>query len=238
MEIVYLILMFLGPGLAINEYERKLKTIGKQIGRSGTIYEQLFGMCIHSVIVTFITLVSIRLIHIALKASFPTTLSGVLLELNDLKQLAAYAITCVIVTIIWYKIYKQMISVAIFDFYKKKLAKDKGVIVEDIDEPTVWENIFFTRDENEKRKIVSVFKDGNYITSGELAGWNTNADERRELRIFNSHIIEEVLKSDKEKEDVSQRLLYNVEYEYYDVENGILIRFYDPKKIDEHWDEL
>lgn len=238
MKTAYLILMFLGPGLAINEYDRRIKTAGKQVSRSGTIYEQLFGVCMHSIIVTFLTISVIQMTHVFLNASFPETLSGILAELDDLRRLAAYIVTCIIVTIIWYQIYAKAIAVVVFKAYKKKLEKEKGIIIQDIDEPTVWENIFLTRKENEKRKIVSIFKEGNYITSGELAGWNTGVDEKRELRIYNSHIIESVLESDKLKEDVSERLLYNIEYEYYDVENGTLIRFYDPNKLDEHWNEL
>lgn len=238
MEIVYLVLMFLGPGLAINEYERRLRAIDKRAGRSSTIYEQLFGICAHSVVVTFFTIVATAAIHQALGAYFPSTLSGLLSGLDDLKQLATYFLLSSIVTVTWYQVYKKAIYVALFNLYKKKLKDEKGILLENINEPTVWENIFFTRKENEKRKIVSIFKDGNYVTSGELAGWNTGIDERRELRIFNSHVIEDVLAMDKTKEDVSERLLYNVEYEYYDVENGTLIRFYDPEKLDEHWNEL
>ena len=236
MEIVYLLLLFLGPGLAIDIYKRRFMVINTTKTK-GTIYEQLFEDVAHSTIITTITIGVVAFIHFLVGSKFPPDIGTFIAELSEFKQLVAYIIVCVIVTILWYKVYENFFYPKFLEKHEQNVQEKRGLIYTNNLGLSVWQSIFFTKEENNTRKIVSIFKDGNYITSGEITNWNMGFDEKRELRIFNSHIIEAVLKADKEKE-IPEKLLYNVEKEYYDVENGTLIRFYDPRKIDEHWDEL
>lgn len=100
------------------------------------------------------------------------------------------------------------------------------------DNPTVWEAMFFDPDKNKEPRIVSIFKDGAYITSGYIDGWNIGEYERKEFEIRRSTEIEELLLRGENSP------LNYINEEYFDMETGVLIKFWKSETVNEHWDEL
>lgn len=71
MEIIYLVLFFLAPGLiikAINDYKQ---ITGNKTDKSKTIYERLFLIVTHSVIISIICIGIMKLFHTAMGYNFP-----------------------------------------------------------------------------------------------------------------------------------------------------------------------
>ena len=243
MNVVFMILLFIAPGLAINTYK---KYFNRYEGSSEerNVYEQMFSAVAHSGCVTawtvaFVCSGTYALRHLfRINCMFPETITGLAGWLDSYIHLLIYIGVSAAVTVAWYNVYERKLGRYIKNMRADKNERERGLLPYDGENDlTVWENIFMTKESNEKRKIVSIYKDGSYITSGEVGGWNTGKAEKRELRLLNTRTIEEVLEHDKMK-PVELRLLYNVDFEYVDTETGLMIRFYDPEKIEEHWDEL
>lgn len=236
MESVFIILLFVAPGLILNVYNKKMKIIATKENSGATVYEQLSEVVIHSIIITAMTIIVYRKWCGFADIMPPKGFKELISELDSFAMLAAYMGICIAITIIWMVIY-HFVRKPIFALRKYMIEKESGIEIADINELTVWENIFLSKESNEKRKIISIYHNGEFVTAGESYGVNTGKSEKHELRILNSDTICELFKEDKEKGD-AEKLFRNIEFEYFDAETGLLIKFHNPEKLEKHWEKL
>lgn len=231
METVIIILLLLGPGLAIMQcLELKAKREKKQKIKA-TVYEQLFAACVLSIFSTGIAFAGINLVRSCRAQESITKVSTMLEQLDSFHFLVCFIIFMVLATAIVGLAYAKALKLLLHK-QSKDIQEEFNLVPLGDDNPTVWEYMFFNPDKNERPRIVSIYKDGAYITSGYIDGWNIGEHERKEFAIRRSTEIEELLNR-KEKSPIDY-----VNEEYFDMETGVLIKFWDSETVNEHWDEL
>lgn len=237
MEIIYLILMFLGPGLVVKFLKEAEALTEHRPVRTGTIYEQSFIVVANSVLITAVAYFLIWCGHAIVGADFPLTLTGFIRSMDDMRMFASYIMVMLAVAFIFEKVAYRYVDPLRFARQNRKLKAKHGVEMSERRESTVWENIFLNPEINQKPIVASIYKDGQYITSGILSGWNAGMEDPNEFEIVRSLEVESVLKADKERSQ-KEKWLHDIDFEFFDCDSGVLIKCYDPKRILEHWDEI
>ena len=236
MEVIYIILLFVAPGVAIKYIDEATKLRNKTKKKKDNIYENMFLICCLSVIVTLSSLTIINIGSLFLEYNPIATIDELFKRMNNIGFLLAYLVITIAMTLANWRLYVWLNKC----MKKKKAAKvreEYGLEMKHEDHKTIWEGVFLKKEENEKGQIVSIFKDGAYITSGILDGRNTEDDEPKEFEIVRTCEIERILRADREKTEKDKRLHY-IEKEYLDTETGFLFKFYKADHIFEHWDEI
>lgn len=97
----------------------------------------------------------------------------------------------------------------------------------------VWRNLF---EANELLDVynhaVEIRKDGVLITAGLIAMHQAPNELEKEFVLYNTELIKEILEEDKERV-YDERILKEPIYEYYNLANDVLIKFYSLEKYDE-----
>lgn len=239
MEIIFIVLIFIGPGVSIKAYQNYMSVLSDKNNSKKTLYEQMFTIVANSIITMLFSIgcINITILILFGKSNVITSLSGLIALLDKLTFTVPYIMINAIMGLLWVKIYEGYIAQYIHNVRNKILTQKYGVKSISKEEPTVWEDIFFNPKITEEWMIVSIFKDGDYITSGRIAGYNEGKTDINELEIRNVYEVEKVLAMDKEKKDAKKWLGY-VDFEYFNAETGLQIKFYDVEQIKKHWDEI
>lgn len=96
----------------------------------------------------------------------------------------SYMLLMIVVTIIYGKFIScKKIKNLWIKIHNKILEKEYGIVKSNSSNRTVWEDIFFNPEINKDNLIVAIYKDGQFITCGEIRALNTENDNRRELKI-------------------------------------------------------
>lgn len=130
------------------------------------------------------------------------------------------------VIIVWYSIGKRLFQ-KLINFTNKKGKKPKELRFSD-----VWRNLFETDDILNKFECCLVIeKSGSIVTAGFLQSFQSPHIEEKEILLYNTDKVKEILDSDKVKSP-DEKIFYPVLYEYYDVNADMLIKFYSLDKYD------
>lgn len=152
---------------------------------------------------------------------------------NYLAFIVKYTCLTLIVSIItiiaWYGIIKRFFHF-IINLFNKITKKSK-----ELEFPDIWRNLFETNDLIKKFECCIVIeKGGNLITAGLLHSFQPPHLDNKELLLYHTEQIKEVLKKDKKKPP-SDKIFYPALYEYYDVSTDTLFKFYSIDKLMEIW---
>jgi hypothetical protein len=234
MEIVFISIMFLAPGLLIDTLDERLHRYKKPI-KKRTAYHVLFAIIANSVIVFGVTMVLINLAAMFLNLSLNpiVSLSELIKELDRFQILVPYVILMVIVSLLWLLVLNTVGKKAFNKIVNKYLFKEASVIE---NEQSIWEEIFFPKLGNDEKRnwiIASFYKDGKHLVSGYMARHSGDDRERHDYQILHSDVIESILERESET-PIGKRIIGPVYMDYLDHESGILIRLYrcNEKRLD------
>ena len=236
MEIIYIVLIFIVPGMIIKRRSELAEKREVKEKERATIYDNLFDVCILSVIASGFTILILNVFCDYLSIGKVLSMEYLFWMLGVFDYLLKYLFVLAAVMFVEYWGYKLYIN-------KRKGQKAKswnekfGLVAINEDHRSVWEEFFLNKERNSKLQVVSIYKDGNYITSGCLQGRNVSVNERKEFEIARSTEIEKILSRDKKLPPQSQALNY-INDSYFDMDTGVLIQFYDSDYVYEHWDEI
>ena len=240
---VFAILLFLGPGLAIKAYNNYINLSCNSKTNKQSIYEQLFSVVMHSTAVTSLTIGTANLLStICEDIIWISSFSELIIRMDSIQYAITYLLLCTVICFVWNYFYKATLRGAIHDYRNRKLEKMNGAIIPDLDEKSVWENIVYNKcnDKEKEEKllpVVSIYRNGDYITSGFLKSFNDSSYPDQELELVCTYEIDKILTKDKTRKDEDKILAY-IEFEYYDINRDILIKFHDKEKLIEHWAEI
>lgn len=231
MNIVFLILLFLAPGLiaqAINDF-LELK---KRKHDNKNVYEQLVGVVVNSSIVSTISLWICNFFNIINATNFDDLFN----EISEYRAFCLIVMIIVAVTIVW----TLILRAGIFRFIKwlrnKYYLSKFYVTTTDNEDCTVWEDIMLSQPHNDKEPLVIIKKvsDGTVVSGGFINEFSES--DPLEIKFDESESVLE-LYAEEEKSD-SKRYFGEILYSYYYTNGNIIITFYNSKLIYEHWDEI
>lgn len=107
-----------------------------------------------------------------------------------------------------------------------------NVMGRDKEEPvdSVWEIVFESRDRVDiNNSIVCIVKDGKVLTAGTVAIYPPPNDDQKSFLLYNTDSVMQEFEEDK-KRSFEERLFPYAQYEYYDMERDLLLKFYDDSK--------
>lgn len=237
MKIIYLILLFLAPGLIINAIT-DIKAGKHNSKQKNTIYEQLLTVVIYSVIVSTISILLMSAIsHFFNLFDSNTSLAGFIKSLDYMPKLLTYLVIMVAICFVTEFVLQRFIMPKLFEFRNDKLNKAYGVRQAQIGDPTVWEDILLDKERGENTNIVVIYQGNERITAGFLTSWNSSSSDPKEIELTRTQEISKIIQLDINKPR-NERWLKDIEKEYFDLEHNIRIEFYDNKKVIEHWEDF
>ena len=95
---------------------------------------------------------------------------------------------------------------------------------------TIWDELFENKDIDLSDTYITIIKDGKIISQGCLKTHSPPNLENRELLLIGTKDFKAFLKNDIRLED-DEKLLDIVDKEYYNLNTGVLIRFYNNTKL-------
>ena len=230
MDTVIIIFLFLAPGLAITRVlEMKEKRERKKQIKTN-IYEQLFTICTLSIFTTGIACALVNLWRAFRNMYTFNSVSDFIKRLDTFAFLIQFIIALILAAIAVGWAYVAL-SKKYVKLKNKNIKEDFNLVPLKDDNSTVWDAIFLSKEKNTNPRIVSVYKDGAYITSGYIDGWNFAEDERKELAVIRTTEIEKIMK-------LKDRPLKYITEEYFDMETGVLIKFWESDEVNEHWEDI
>lgn len=136
-------------------------------------------------------------------------------------------ITSFAVIILWYKFGKKFF-LWIVNKVNRKAGKGNELAF-----PDVWRNIFEdnTLIQNIYDVCIVIEQGDSLLTAGFLQTYQSPNCDNRELLLYNTEQIKEILKDD-EKKSPSDKVFYPALYEYYDGKSNLLLKFYSLDKYD------
>ena len=234
---IYWILFFIVPGVLIKSFEESITISIRKETSKNTVYENLCGIVILSVFSSTISILIFMGSRILFGDKTVNTIDSFIHILNGIKEFVLYIVCMLIATAVVGMLNKCIIRKVLHAVKNRISEKQTGVKEAYAEEVTIWEDLFLNKDRVKNGLIATIYKDGQYITSGFIQSFNAGYDPKRELELVRTKEIEKILHDDKLRDDEDKWLGY-VRYEYVDIDDGVLIKFYEPNKVYEHWDEI
>ena len=232
MEIIYLIIFFIGPGVLVKEISRYFSIVDIDDPHKNTIYENLFVIVVESALLNTFAIIFFnyrsddKILRIEEFVS----------ELNGFDFLWKYILVLFCLTIVYVFIKKFFVKIV----HKIKswwLDKKYDLNYGSSNEGTVWQNMMYYENTGKDYKVVSIYHNGEYVVSGMLWGYNSKKRDGKEFRLIRTYEVEKVLERDK-KVALEEQWLGYIEKVYYDSGTGLMIKFYRNDELMEHWDEI
>lgn len=99
----------------------------------------------------------------------------------------------------------------------------------------VWCNLFETdKLVNLDNCIVKIERSGNLVSAGIIRLYSAPNKTNKEILLYNTDLIKQEFEDDV-KRKLEKRMFVQAMYEYYDIQNDLLIKFYDSKKYDKKY---
>ncbi len=129
----------------------------------------------------------------------------------------------------------RLLSVKIVNKFNEKNGKanENGTL-------SLWEKIFEEYeyiDLKNNPPVISIEKDGQILSRGFLNSWPAPHTECNELILVWSAEIEEYFKSDENK-PISEKIFYNIKFEYILLSEGIVIKFYNMDRYNNYCNNI
>ena len=140
------------------------------------------------------------------------------------KYFVVNIVTSMIVLIVWYTL-GQWLFRKIENVINK--CKDRP---EELKFPDVWSNVFETgKYVNTNDLVVCIEKGGSVITAGTVMIYSSPNQEKREFLLTDTDLVRQIFQDDKNI-SLEYRIFPQALYEYYDIQQDILIKLYDAEK--------
>lgn len=222
MEMLFVVLLFLGPGLIIRAFDNYLY---QRRAYDQNLYDYLFNIVWHGLMV-FIPSV---LILNAVSDFQIETFSEIVESMNSTKTALIYGLIAIVVCIIWWIIFDKCVRKLMLKLKNKCLPRIIGAT--HLPFENVYTQIFHDPDNDGRLIPVSIYKDGVRVVSGILVSWNSPNCSQMEFKLEYTLEIEDIVQNNPE-------ILDYVRHVYYEPQSNTLIKFHNRKALEEHWAEL
>lgn len=230
MNVVFMILLFIAPGLMHEALKESLRLTGSRAGGTN-IYKQLFYVVLKSVVISG---VSISMLMCTGMIPMVSSFQELLREMDAIDITVKITAGIIIATVACYNIYNRLIGKAVFRLKKMFFRRAYNVEPNGDENYTVWEEITLSQPKNDRMPLITIHRDDVFITAGLIENFDQGAFSVSQLRLTGELETLDLMEKDKRGEaDIFSKL----EVTFVDVKTGYIIRFYDSKKLYEHWPE-
>ena len=108
--------------------------------------------------------------------------------------------------------------------------------ITEVDTKTAWEFIFDSANINPSDCCIEVVKNDTVITRGYLKAFSDVKSKNKELILEATNQVNEYFESEKKK-PVDKKVFNEIDFEYYNLDNDVLLRFYNMSKLNAYLDE-
>lgn len=147
-----------------------------------------------------------------------------------IKYFIVNIISSVSVIVIWYTI-GQWLFRFIGNMFNRIRKRPKEYKYSD-----VWSNVFETKDFIDINNcIIKIERAGILVTAGLIRLYSAPNKQSKEFVLYNTDLIKQLFEDDTNKK-LEKRMFKQSLYEYYDIQNDLLIKFYDTKEYNKKYD--
>lgn len=218
METVYIILLFVAPGMIVRELtyyfvkERRLKD---------TVYAYLFDIVVDSFVINGTVIA-----YIMNKNPELNNFTALMEYLSIFKNLGVYIIYLTILSIIWCLLRNFFMKRSAL-WIKNRLLKADNKPIHTL-HTNVWDDLTSDKNFNDSWKVVSLYKDEKYLTSGMINTMVTTNAPEFEIMLDRVTETKEMMKVHPE--------IFKIDYEYYNATTGFRVIVYKQEDIEDRWD--
>ena len=138
-----------------------------------------------------------------------------------IKYFIVNIVTSVGVLLIWYTLGQW-----IFRIIANKINKYKNR-PEELKFSDVWSNVFETKDYVDMDDcIVRIEREGRLVTAGVVSIYSTPNQEEKEFMLCDTDLVKQIFEDD-ENLPLNLKMFKQADYEYYNIEKDVLIKFYN-----------
>lgn len=233
METVYLIIIFIVPGLMHNAIKQSLNVNAKR-EKKGTVYEQLFYIVANSVLISTATIVTMK--KFAMIETIPTTFEELLANMNNLDYVKDFAICGMLLTALWYVISEEVLKRGLFWLKNKYFLARYNVEFTSPYERSVWEEIMLSQKKDGRKPLVAIYDAEKFVTAGFLDVFDQGDFNSVGMKLARTKKTTRLFQDDGTKLP-ENKLFGKIEEEYYDPRSGRRVVFFNSEKVYEHWDD-
>ena len=229
-EAVIVAVIFLIPGFMVHELDNRLYS--KERGDDFEIEKVINALilCLVSVLVT-IGILNIFNIENIKSIKDLTEKIG---EFDFIFKYIAIVLISIPITEVIYVLYRKLMLKFVNVFYKLQ-----GREIIEREQKNGWEFLFENKDININDYCVEIVKNGNIVVRGRVAGYSPGSAKKKDITFADTVEYNMHFEADKEAED---KMFNEIDYEYYDINNDLLIRLYKLDKfkayIEEYWESM
>lgn len=227
METIMLAVLFSVPGIVVNKITHRVFPKSIKIESD---YEKTISAILYSTVILFFNLLILKNIFKNDAITFKDLLDKLNYTSFFMKYILLTICTCILFSIIKKYIVDIIILKAI-NIFKKNSAYSPETTYS-----TVWDGIFENSKVNLSDTYITVEKDGVLISQGLLKSYSAPSISNRELLLSHTVGFNNYLENDKTL-DPEKRLLDVIQEEYYNLNTGVLIKFYDNTKLVKYLNE-
>lgn len=223
MESILIAVLFLIPGSFVNIILDRF--FPKSVKEKGDFEKTIYAV-IYSSIIIFINLILMKYLRKIDINTFSELQSRLVNITFFIKYIILTAVSSFLFVLIK-KIYEK-IELCIVNNIRRK-----NKLPAETEFATVWDEIFENKKIDLANTYIAVIKDGQLISHGCLKSHSPPNLDNRELLLIGTKGFEAFLENDKILPD-GQKLLDIIDKEYYNLNTGVLIRFYNNEKLLEY----
>ncbi|MBZ6007284.1 hypothetical protein K1514_15430 [Paraclostridium bifermentans] len=227
METIFSAVIFSIPGFFAEILEDRL--FGK-IKKEKSDFEKTISAIVYSSFIIVLNLIIMKLLfNIDIN-----TFSELPKKLNDIRFFVKYIILtffgCILFIFIKKYIWDNLVRISINQWRTWRNLPQETKF------STIWEEVFENSKQPVINKVISIEKDGDFITCGVLSRYSAQNGKKKEFLLIETAETANYIKSDKDL-SLEEKLLYKIDMEYYDQESGHLIKFYNTDKLYKYLEE-
>lgn len=227
LEAVIVTIIFLIPGFMVIELDNRMFS---RANNNEHEIEKIINALILSMVSVIVSILILNIFKIDNIKSLKE-LSEKIGDFNFIFKYIAIVLVSIPITEIIYKCYRKLMLKFINFVYK---LQNKNIT--EVDTKTAWEFIFDSANINPSDCCIEVVKNDTVITRGYLKAFSDVKSKNKELILEATNQVNEYFESEK-KEPIDKKVFNEIDFEYYNLDNDVLLRFYNMSKLNTYLDE-
>lgn len=227
LEAVIVTIIFLIPGFMVIELDNRMFS---RANNNEHEIEKIINALILSMVSVIVSILILNIFKIDNIKSLKE-LSEKIGDFNFIFKYIAIVLVSIPITEIIYKCYRKLMLKFINFVYK---LQNKNIT--EVDTKTAWEFIFDSANINPSDCCIEVVKNDTVITRGYLKSFSDVKSKNKELILEATNQVNEYFESEK-KEPIDKKVFNEIDFEYYNLDNDVLLRFYNMSKLNTYLDE-